>query len=281
MRGPSLTVTAGLYRTLFVIFHSALCFSMLWAEAGRAETQDWDAARQRAQEHFWAGRLDQAAATYQRLLRQDAPGKAGLWYNFELAKAELGRLGEAIHGFEQALQLAPHDDEAHENLMILQRRALDRALERGRERLVLPEVGRAGGLLTLLNPAALEWVGLVAWSLFFLSFASRRRLGSRLSLNLLVTLSALTALGAAGLWSVHELQRAGRSYAVVITEEGELRRGPAERFPLTDRLSEGVTVELLGERDGWHLAEAPGGREGWLSASVLREIEEPRSSRTR
>ena len=249
-----------------------LCFSSFSLTQSHGAEPDWDQLRRRAQEHFWAGRLEQAATSYQKLIEEGAPGRAALWYNLSLSKAEAGAIGEAIHGFEQTLQLNPSDEEAHENLLILQKRALDRAIERGGERLVLPELGRAGGLLALLNLALLERVGLVAWALFFLSLAYRRRLGARLSLNLCVALTALTTLAAAGLWSAHELQLSGRRYAVVIKKEGHLRRGPAERFPRTDRLSEGVTVELIGERGPWRLAEAPGGREGWISSQELREI---------
>ncbi|MEE2643563.1 MAG: SH3 domain-containing protein [Myxococcota bacterium] len=249
-----------------------ICFSSLNATQSHAVEPDWDQLRRRAQEHFWAGRLEQAATSYQKLIEQGAPGRAALWYNFSLSKAETGAIGEAIHGFEQTLQLNPSDEEAYENLLILQRRALDRAIERGGERLVLPELGRAGGLLALLNLALLERVGLIAWALFFLSLTYRRRLGARLSINICVVLTALISLAAAGLWSAHELQLSGRRYAVVIKKEGQLRRGPAERFPRTDRLSEGVTVELIGERGPWRLAEAPGGREGWISSRELREI---------
>lgn len=62
-----------------------------------------------------AGRTDEAAALYRRLVAQE-PGSALLWTNLGNAEARRGRVVDAERAYRRALELAPRDADALNNL---------------------------------------------------------------------------------------------------------------------------------------------------------------------
>ncbi|MCA9543872.1 MAG: tetratricopeptide repeat protein, partial [Myxococcales bacterium] len=156
-----------------------------------------------ANEDFWQGRHGQAAQGYRAALEAH-PDSADLWFNLGTAEAEAGRLGPAIHALEQALLLAPGDEDAAHNLAAARQRAVEAAVKSGSEgRVILPGDDDLGtGLLTAFSPTLLAWVFGLSWTLLFALIAvwrKTRKATLRTGSSFGAVLAALVAIGAGGL----------------------------------------------------------------------------------
>jgi hypothetical protein len=60
--------------------------------------------------------------------------------------------------------------------------------------------------------------------------------------------------------------------AIVIVQQVEARRAPAERAALADVLPAGSRVRVLEERSGWAHCELPAGDEGWLPVAAIGRV---------
>ena len=234
---------------------------------------------QAGNEAFWKG--DHAAATSAWAQALDAnPRSADLWYNYGCGQAAAGRLGRAIHAFEQALLLQPgHEDAAH-NLDQVRDAAVAQAVDSaGDERVVVPGEDDAGtGLLTALSPRTLAAGFAASWLLLFSALAGLRRAhqaGLRTGLSFAAVVLALGAFATGGLLVGRAYAVGQVEYGVVVVEKARVRAGPGAQYAAGLALLGGVKVRLRGDDGEWRRATLPDGSEGWLRASSVKPLQRP------
>ncbi|MCS1407135.1 MAG: hypothetical protein M2R45_00292 [Verrucomicrobia subdivision 3 bacterium] len=94
--------------------------------------------------------------------------------------------------------------------------------------------------------------------------------------GLLSTLSKLMGLaflftGILLLFAANE--RFGKQYAVVTSGEAVVRFGPFEESKSSHNLIDGVEVEILDDKEGWHQIRDPQQRVGWLQKSQIQRLQ--------
>ena len=258
---------------------AALCSAALAAESNPQAQGDALEAFEAANRTYAAGQYGAAAAQY-RALAESRP-QADLYFNLGTSEARDGRLGQAVWAFEQALVLAPADDDARDNLELVRQAALRRGLAAGGDlRLILPGDDDVGtGLLTALTPdtTALGFIGF--WGLTFglmIALRLRRRRGLEDTRQTILILGAVTAaLGALAFGSM----LAGRvlivreaSYGIVVSEKGVVQAGPGEQYRPVARVMAGVKLRLRGEDSAWYNVVLPDGGSGWVKTTDIAPL---------
>lgn len=235
----------------------------------------WAGPLEAGNEAFWQGDFT-AAARHYAALTEAHPQSPDAWYNRGCAEAQAGRLGPAIHAFEQALALAPDDEDAAHNLQQVRTVAVAEALEStSDERVVLPGDDDAGtALVTAASPGALALGFAVCWVLLFGLLTLSRRLahGRRTAAWFGAVLTGLASLAfGALLWGRTSLL-ADADFGVVTAERGHVRNGPGRQYKPGAILVGGVKVRLRGEVDGWRQVVLPDGSEGWLPGDEVSAL---------
>jgi len=240
-------------------------------------------AEQGPHEAFWAGELKAAERGYQRLIDAD-PEEPNHWYNLGTTQAHQGRFGEASYSLQRGLSLAPHDQDAREQLSrVLQAVREDGKRNPGPRRLILPdEVTSGGGLLAFVDARVAESALWLSLGLLGLCLWAGRRALDEASARSLKSLAPLARVGAilmsvsclmsAGAWYLRHSLVDQRAVGVVVEARVPLRRGPAERFPAELNVAGGVKVILQGSEGEWRRVVLFDGREGWLHQRQLKAL---------
>lgn len=220
-----------------------------------------------------------AAADGWRAALAETPKNPDRWYALGTAEARAGRLGHAVHAFEQALLLRPGDADAEHNLAAVRGRIVEQALARGGDkRAVLPGDDDAGtSLLTALSPWALGLVFAVAWALLFaLLWVARRtvRAGLRTAATFGAVICGLVSLATGGLLVGRSVAVEDRLYGVV-ADPSPARQGPGERYPAVADVLPGVKVRLGGEEGAWRQIILPDGGGAWMPADRVLPLQRP------
>ncbi len=215
------------------------------------------AAFDKANRLYEQGHFDQAAAAYDRLLR-DAPGSASLHYNLGNALFKTGQIGKAIWNYRVALDLSPRDADIRANLQFARNTVgppvQEERFRRWIHQLTADEWGLISGLLFWLMMGGMiagQWRPQLRRSL---------RLGVQ-SLMVAWVLSAL-ALGMA-------LQdRSGKRIAIAVAS-GEIHYGPFIESQVHYAVQDGAELRILGSREGWlHVDDSRRGT-GWIDKSLV------------
>ncbi len=207
-----------------------------------------------AAEAYDEGRLEEADALY-RQLHDRGIRAPELAYNRGNVQFRLGRVGQAIAHYRQALVRAPRDTEIRANLEFARERA--GAVE--------PDAGlweRAA----LLAPG--EWAALAILALWTLCLALAAALlrpaARRAAVRVAVIAVCLLALGGTGF--AYWLSRAA-SPEVVITESVPALYAPLDEAEPHFALPAGTVVRHLEESAGWHKVRLQD-KQGWIPKSA-------------
>lgn len=225
---------------------------------------------------FWRGDLNTALKIFKEET-QTQPNNYSAWYNYGTVSAKLGNIGHAVYGLERALRLRPNSPDAITNLALVKRLSVEVfANKDSDESVILPALDQSGtSLFRLYQPWTMNLVFGACWGLFLTALLiARRGSASRVRTTgfFFALVFFLLSLGVGTL-------RLGRGYWVdrvrqgVVVEESVLaRQGPGAQYRKVSRILGGVTVELLGQQDGWTLAEFGTGRTAWLQSNALAEL---------
>jgi len=251
---------SGLHR-LFVI---GLLMTTLPVAAETAEE-----AFERGNEAYAAGDWSTAAAEYRTVLDfrvQDAR----VHYNLGNSEFRLGRLGPAILHYEKAKRLDPSDREIRANLGFVQGYRFDR-VEVAETFLLIKKLQEAQEALGLDGQAwivvGLLWIsgGLLAWGL-----ARPGKFGPGYGWVLTALAILLLVTGLSWWNSFERLER--RRFAVVMAPATEVIAGPGPSNPSLLTIHEGLTVEILEEREDWIQVSLPNGINGWIATQAVGRV---------
>ncbi len=238
---------------------------------GAASAQSLDTLFAEANEAAFAGRYDEAAQLYERLLDARVED-ADVEFNLGTVHAQAGRLGHAILHFERALRIRPRDPEAERSLEQARRLIAERRARAEGEATIDTGGGIGAALARPFTEAGLAWALLALELLLLLSVVvavsaergSRRRVGSALLASLLLLGLAFTSFA---LVAERGLLHDGRD-AIVLRDRATLREGPDPRAAPRGEAREGDWAVVLGEEDGF-LRVRTGGNEGWAERDAV------------
>ncbi len=223
---------------------------------------------------YTEGNLAAAAEKYLQA-RELGVNDPVLHFNLGNTYARSGQLGEAVASYLRAQRLAPNNRDISANLAWVRRHTSD--LELGQEDLPLFIAQFVGAVraLTLdqwgLVLLVLAWcsAALVAWGWY------REEVTTGLRRALLGAAAALVivALIVGGRWYMEEV----RESAVVVVPEVVVRSGPAANFSALFEVHDGLTLNIIGRREGWVRVGLGGNWEGWVPAVSVVPVRLPAS----
>ena len=192
-----------------------------------------------------------------------------LYFNLANANYKLNNVAESIYYYEKALQLEPNSPDALSNLSFAQQMTIDAidvvpdsAITRFFEGLVTIMSSDQWGLLSTV--LAYCFIGLLLIYLFS-NTPQKKRFSFVLSLFLLGFMMISLAFGfyARGIEN-------NKVYAVIYSEEVQVKEEPNLRSSMTFKLHEGTKVRVLDSVGDWNKIKLTNGQLGWLQKESIK-----------
>ncbi len=208
------------------------------------------------------GNYQEAIEKYRSILDQGQTAPA-VHYNLANAHYKLNHIASSIYHYEKALQLDPGDEDIRNNLVFAQNMTID-DIEPA------PAVGFSALFeekTAVLDISGWAWMGIFFMLLFVVFFMgyyfSRKPLVKRIlfigGIFLMLCGVASVVVG----YAKQDLQEE-RSFAVIFSEEAEVRSEPTTRSPEIFTLHEGTKIRVLEDFQGWTKIRIPNGNQGWM-----------------
>lgn len=219
---------------------------------------------------YAAGNYEQAIDKYEEILEN---GKTAVAVHFNLANAhyKLNNIAPSIYHYEKALQMAPGDEDVRNNLVFAQNMAIDEIEETPRSQ--FSNWIRAG--YTAFSTSGWGWIGITFMLLFvclFLAyFFSSRPLIKRVFF-IAGLFAFFLAIGSVAMGYFRQDLEQSRNFAIVFSEEAEVRNEPNRRAEEIFVLHEGAKVEVLEDFQAWSRIELANGNQGWMRAENFRRL---------
>lgn len=250
-----------LFLTLWLLLS---LISILFAQSDGPETI-FEEANRAYEEERYADALEKY-----RSVESTGVVSAPLYYNIGNTYFRLGRLGPAVLAYERARKLDPGNPQILHSARVARSRTQN-------DIQVLPEPGwriawrrvvvslGASGLFWIAFILYLALIGLIAHWVWKRGDVSWRR-------RMVLVLAPLTfaILLAAYLASI---ETSAMDSAVVMVQETPLYERPELSSAFSDRIYEGLVVEMLGDAEnGWIEVRLPDGSTGWVQQESLETI---------
>ncbi len=205
-----------------------------------------------------------AAAEAYRTLIENGGGSAATYFNHGNALYQSGKIGQALVEYHHALAANPRDPDILANIQFTR--------EKLGPSVVMP---RSFWQQFLLQVTLNEWTILTIipfWIWLFVAGLKAFQGGQRPALSVVAKLSGFVFVGLALILLVATNERLGKEYAIVTAAEAVVRFGPFEESKSSHNLVDGIEVQLLDYKNGWHQIRDPKGQLGWLNQESVRQL---------
>lgn len=242
-------------------------FTLLFSLSGIAQNSQLFEAANNA---YAEGNYKQAVAQYEQILK-NGETSAELHYNLGNSYYKLSRIAPSIYHFEKALQLDPRNEDARNNLTFARTMAIDALGEEESEGFW----GIFDRSTSAFSAAGWAWVAIFCMLVFIVFFLvyyfSRRTMIKRLmfigSMFFLVLAISSVAIG----FFKQDLQQES-NFAIVFSEEVEVKSEPSVRSAEAFLLHEGAKVKITENFQEWVEIELPNGSQGWMQENDLKRL---------
>ncbi|UJH90265.1 tetratricopeptide repeat protein [Antarcticibacterium sp. 1MA-6-2] len=214
------------------------------------------------------GNYEAAIENYEEILNSGETSDE-LYYNLGNAHYKLNNIAPSIYYYEKALQLNPNDQDIKNNIEFARNMAIDD----------IEEVQKSGftaiwkDTVSVLDYNEWGWLAIslaVMFSIFFLIYYFSRKTFQK---RLFFTLSMI-AVGGMLFAVVFAFQQksyvTSEQFAVIFTEEAEVRSEPTQRSEEIFTLHEGTKIEIIETYQDWVKFELANGLQGWTDKSYLK-----------
>lgn len=246
-----------------LIFLLALCFSL---GATAQNSQVFESAN----EAYAAGNYEEAIAQYEQIL-ENGQTSAALHYNLGNSYYKLNRVAPSIYHYEKALQLKPGDEDVQNNLEFAKNMAIDAIGEE-------ENTGFRGIFetsTTAFSASGWGWVAIfcmMAFVIFFLAYYFSRKTMVKRLLFIGAMFFLVIAISSAVVAATKQNFQQERDYAIIFSEEVEIKNEPSPRAEDAFLLHEGAKVKITEDFQGWVEVELPNGSRGWLEEDNLKRL---------
>jgi tetratricopeptide (TPR) repeat protein len=246
-----------------LIFLLALCFSL---SATAQNSQVFEAANKA----YAAGNYEEAITQYEQIL-ENGQTSAALHYNLANSYYKLNRVAPSIYHYEKALQLQPGDEDVRNNLNFARNMAIDAIGEE-------EQTGFRGIFETstaAFSASGWGWVAIFCMLVFVVFFLvyyfSNKTLVKRL-LFIGAMFFLVVAISSAVVAATKQSFNQERNYAIVFSEEVQIKNEPSPRAEDAFLLHEGAKVKITENFQDWVEIELPNGSRGWLEEDNLKRL---------
>jgi tetratricopeptide (TPR) repeat protein len=189
----------------------------------------------------------------------DASYSASSLYNLANTYAHAGKPGPAILNYERAALLAPNDADIQANLKLV----------RSSAHVPVEAHGRLETLAHLASPATVALSGVLGVLIVGLSLLSGRLFAKRRTIPIIGSCLGLAAIA---FTVCNTLFWQARIHDAVAIAPSQIRATPVPMGDPLQQLSEGETVTVTAEHEGFVLVRAASGRRGWAARADLVDV---------
>ncbi|HRK74109.1 MAG TPA: SH3 domain-containing protein [Rhodothermales bacterium] len=211
---------------------------------------------------------DTAIQEYEKAVTQGGISHA-LYYNLASAHYRRGHIGKSILYYEKALALSPFDARTRHSLAIAQKK-----IQTAISQLPLSPLQTfwhyirfqfgSWGLFGIAICLYVMTIGLVAHRIWFKGQEAWRRRALLLSVPSTLIFLVMAYVASVQTLSDHKV--------VVLEKQVELRQGPSEQARKIRAITEGITLEVISETQGWQEVRLPNGDTGWVLRKGLGDV---------
>lgn len=225
---------------------------------------------ERGNSFYRDGKYDQAAASYESILRQGL-GSSSLYFNIGNCYYRMGKTAPAILAYERALRLQPNDADIKHNLDLVNFKTLDRIEP-------LPEVFfiewlRSFSAVVPLHTTARLFAA--CWLLLFASLSLFYLLTNSTVLRFLrglAIVSAVVLIPLAIVVVTQVIDSRNRTDAVITTSVVTAKTSPDAQSLDAFVAHEGLKVKLGDAVGEWMKIVLPDGKVGWIRSQDCERI---------
>ncbi|WP_029033052.1 SH3 domain-containing protein [Salinimicrobium terrae] len=246
-----------------LIFLLALCFSF----TGIAQNSQ---LFETANEAYAAGNYDRAIEQYEQILA-GGETSAAVHYNLGNSYYKLNRVAPSIYHYEKALQLKPGDEDVRNNLEFAKNMAIDAIGEEER-------TGFRGIFDTstaAFSASGWGWVAIfcmLTFVVFFLVYYFSRKTMVKRLLFIGAMFFVVMAISSAIIAATKQNFQQERDYAIIFSEEVEVKNEPSPRAEEALLLHEGAKVKIVEDFQDWVEIELPNGSRGWMPKEGIKRL---------
>ncbi|APG60706.1 SH3 domain-containing protein [Christiangramia salexigens] len=216
------------------------------------------------------GEYQDAITKYESII-SSGEASAELYFNLGNAHYKLNHVAPSIYYFEKALQLDPDDEDILNNIEFARNMAIDDIEE-------VERAGLAQSFTELVNTfrfSTWAWIAIIFSiafaTLFLLYYFSVRPVAKRIFFG-----TAIFSLVCCLLSIVFAFQQRSfveeNQYAIVFSEEAEVRDEPNLRGDSSFELHEGTKAKVLENYQEWSRIELANGAQGWMKSADLKQL---------
>lgn len=225
---------------------------------------------EKANSAYAEGKYEEAAQAYNQIL-QSGKTSVAVHYNLGNSYYKLNKIAPSIYHYEKALQLEPNDEDVKNNLQFARNMTLDAIEEPKEEGLML----FYNSTTAILSPTGWGYLAILCMSLFvglfLLYYFSRKALFKRIYF-ITGMIFLLLAVTSAGIGTLNQNMRENNSFAIVFSDEVQVRSEPNMRSAEVFTLHESAKVRLTEDFQDWFEIELPNGSQGWMKKSDLKTL---------
>ena len=223
-----------------------------------------------ANEAYADGNYEEAIEKYNQILENGETAVA-VHYNLGNAHYKLNNIAPSIYHYEKALQMDPQDEDVRNNIVFAQNMAIDAIEERPEDQVT----GWMRSGYTAFSTAAWGWIAIGFMLLFtclFLAyfFSGKPRLKRIFFISGLICL--LLVIGSVFTGFFRQNIEEDQDYAIIFSEEAEVKTEPNVRSPEAFILHEGSNVEILEDYQEWSKIELANGNQGWMLRDDFKRL---------
>lgn len=216
------------------------------------------------------GNYEQAIEKYEQILKS-GEASAALYYNLGNAHYKLNNVAPSIYNYEKALVLDPRDPDINSNIEFARNMAID----------AIEEVEQSGFEKSLngfiSNFSADSWAkfaiffSLLFAALFLAYYYMSKPLVKRVLFGVSVMAVVCCFASIYFAFAKEELQESNE-FAIVFSQEAEVRNEPSVRGEEAFVLHEGTKAKVLETYQEWIKIELANGNQGWILKDDLKII---------
>lgn len=240
---------------------------LLLSVAGISQTEG---LFEEANSAYQQGDYEEAVSKYEEIL-DNGQTSAEVYYNLGNAYYKLNKVAQSIFYYEKALQLKPADEDIQNNIEFARNMTIDD----------IEEVEQTGishwinGLISIFGFSTWAILG-ISFSvlfviLFLLYYFSHRPLYKRILFGASMASIILCILSV--IFSFQQRSYIeNNQYAIIFSEEAEVRDEPNLRGESSFELHEGTKARVLEDYQEWSRIELANGAQGWIKTNDLRKL---------
>ncbi|MCM8569776.1 tetratricopeptide repeat protein [Gramella jeungdoensis] len=229
-----------------------------------------DSLFEEANSAYQEGNYEEAVSKYEEILDK-GEASAELYYNLGNSYYKLNKVAPSIYYYEKALQLNPGDDDIQNNIEFARNMAIDDI-----EEVEQTGIGQwVNGIISVFSFSTWAILGISFSVLFVVLFLfyyfSHTPMYKRILFGAAIA-SVILCIASVVFAFQQQSYIEDNQYAIIFSEEAEVRDEPNLRGESSFELHEGTKAKVLEDFQQWSRIELANGAQGWVRSSDLRKL---------